>query len=389
MKTLFRLRSMFILLLLCAGEYLYGAAEGSGISAVTVGYADPAGVPVVKVVIAGKEYAFVFDTGAQKTCISDRIVEEGKLVLRTTGDYVVGMEGNISYAVIPSLTIGGAETGEVEAVVLPRDNASLQMLGVDGIVGADVLANRVVTFDARTKTIRIAEGVAAEEGVWEPMKLWDGLPLLNLKLSGNGEVYDVPGLFDSGSNLAAFGLPSVEGFGQWTAAGIIGDTVGGRGTTTLMLGGRVGTEKLYRGSLTECHIGDGVFRNIPVYTGGMGYLLLCFKLTDLGRLTLDYPNRRFRFTAYEDASVWEGDRRPVMTAVVNGKLVVTTVWGKACEKLVPGDVVTALDGWPTGNVPNGLPNIDEFIGLVRAKTVTVRAADGNEQTLTAALFLKE
>ena len=53
------------------------------------------------------------------------------------------------------------------------------------------------------------------------MKLWDGLPLLTLKLRGKEELYDVPGVFDSGSSMGAFGLPSVKSFEEWTAAGLI------------------------------------------------------------------------------------------------------------------------------------------------------------------------
>ena len=157
-----------------------------------------------------------------------------------------------------------------------------------------------------------------------------------------------------------------------------------------MLGGRVGMDKLYRGKLQECHIGSGVFSGIPVYTGGIDYLLLCFKITDLGKLTLDYPNKRFSFTAYEDATVWEGDRRPVTTAAINGELKITAVWGKeALEKLEPGYTVIAFDGKPTNKVPIGIPNIDLFIGMIKAKTVTVRDAEGKEQVLPATLFLTE
>ena len=236
----------------------------------------------------------------------------------------------------------------------------------------------------------IEKSVIREEGDWMPMKLWDGLPLLALKLRGKEELYDVPGVFDSGSSMGAFGLPSVKGFEEWTAAGLIDSVEEGQGTTTLMLGGRVGMDKLYRGELKECHIGNGVFSGIPVYTGGIDYLLLCFKITDLGKLTLDYPNKRFSFTAYEGAAVWEGDQRPVTTAVINGELKITAVWGnEALEKIAPGYTVTALDGKPTNKVPPGIPNIDVFIGMVKAKTVTVRDMDGNELTLPATLFLAE
>ncbi len=353
-------------------------------------YDDPQGIPVVNVSINGKSYLFLFDTGAQMTCISDEVVSKEQLEVRLTNNYIIGMSGNISYTLLPSVSLGSMIIDSLEAIVLPGNNPSLRAIGVVGIIGANTLLNLVVTFDAQSKAITLSRSSFDERMDWIPMKLWDGLPLLALKLRGKEELYDVPGVFDSGSSMGAFGLPSVKGFEEWTAAGLIDSVEEGQGTTTLMLGGRVGMDKLYRGELKECHIGNGVFSGIPVYTGGIDYLLLCFKITDLGKLTLDYPNKRFSFTAYEGAAVWEGDQRPVTTAVINGELKITAVWGKeALEKIAPGYTVTALDGKPTNKVPPGIPNIDVFIGMVKAKTVTVRDMDGNEQTLPATLFLAE
>ena len=86
--------------------------------------------------------------------------------------------------------------------------------------------------------------------------------LLALKLRGKEELYDVPGVFDSGSSMGAFGLPSVKGFEEWTAAGLIDSVEEGRELPRLCLG-TVGMDKLYRGELKECHIGNGVFSGIP------------------------------------------------------------------------------------------------------------------------------
>lgn len=88
-----------------------------------------------------------------------------------------------------------------------------------GIIGANTLLNLVVTFDAQSKAITLSRSSFDERMDWIPMKLWDGLPLLALKLRGKEELYDVPGVFDSGSSMGAFGLPSVKGFEEWTAAG--------------------------------------------------------------------------------------------------------------------------------------------------------------------------
>ena len=207
-------------------------------------------------------------------------------------------------------------------------------------------------------------------------------------MQGKGEIHDVPALFDTGNGTGAIGLPSVEGFEQWTQAGIIGDVEEGVGFIGTMVGGMVKTDKLYRGRMTGLHLGDAVFEKMPIITGGVGYLLLCFRTTDLGVFTLDYPNGRYHFEPYADASVWEGDSRPVMTGAENGVLKIAAVWGKeARKKLAPQWTVIALDGKPLENVTLETPNIDELIRQHGAKIVTVRDTEGKEHVLPVRIFL--
>ena len=84
------------------------------------------------------------------TCISDKVVSEVGLSLRLTSNYIVGMDGNVSYATIPSLVFGSVKADSLEAIVLPRNNLSLRTLGIDGIMGANALTDFVVTFDAKS-----------------------------------------------------------------------------------------------------------------------------------------------------------------------------------------------------------------------------------------------
>jgi predicted aspartyl protease len=67
-------------------------------------YDDPQGIPVVNVSINGKSYPFLFDTGAQMTCISDEVVSKEQLEVRLTNNYIIGMSGNISYTLLPSVS---------------------------------------------------------------------------------------------------------------------------------------------------------------------------------------------------------------------------------------------------------------------------------------------
>ena len=346
------------------------------------------GVPVVKVKINGHTSYFLFDTCAGITCVSDKVVNTEKLKYQQTSNTMQGMNGRMVMAEIPELLLRELAIRNKQAVVMSEHNPIFRHLGVDGTIGANIINDYMVTIDSKSKTITFAGEADASITRWNKLELWNNVPLLSIKVKGKGEIHDVPALFDTGNGTGAIGLPSVEGFEQWTQAGIIGEVEEGNGFIGTMVGGMVKTDKLYRGRMTGLHLGDAVFEKVPIITGGIGYLLLCFQTTDLGKFILDYPNGRYHFEPYADAGVWEGDRRPVMTGADNGELKIAAVWGKeARKKLAPQWTIVALDGKPLEKVALDAPNIDELIRKQDAKTVTVRDTEGEEHEVKAEVFL--
>lgn len=355
---------------------------------VTLNYEFRQGVPVVKVVINGHTYYFLFDTCAGITCVSDKLVNTEKLAYQQTGNSMQGMDGQVVMAEVPELLLGELTVKNKQAAVMSEHNPVFQHLDVDGTIGANIINDYVVTIDSRARTITFSSRADVSITRWNKLELWNNVPLLSIRVKGKGEIHDVPALFDTGNGTGAIGLPSVEGFEQWTQAGIIGNVEEGTGFIGTMVGGMVKTDKLYRGEMTGLYLGDSAFEKMPIITGGVGYLLLCFKTTDLGKFVLDYPNGRYHFEPYADAAVWAGDRRPVMTGADNGELKIAAVWGKeACKKLAPQWTVVALDGKMLEHVALDTPNIDELIREYGAKTVMVRDTEGKEREVGAEVFL--
>ncbi len=353
-------------------------------------YNEVNGVPVVEVVIGENTYRFLLDTGAGITCVSDRLVNTEELEYKQTQESMKGLGNNLFVAQIPESTIGELIVKNKEAIIMSADNVIFSALDVDGTIGANILTDYVVTFDSKKQTITLSDKADAEITNWETLKLWKNVPLFNIKLQGKDELYDVPALFDSGNGTGALGLPSVEGFEQWTSAGIINNVAEGHGANGSMVGGLTGMDKLYRGKLNDLHIGGYVFEGIPVMTGGMGYLLLCFKMTDLGKITIDYPNNRYNFSVYEDCAVWDGDNRPVLTGADNGQLRVAAVWGEeARAKLDPGNIISEIGNNEITNVNDSTPNIDKLILDYEAQNekVTVKDKIGKVKKLPASIFL--
>lgn len=360
------------------------ASEGKSV----MRYDDRGGAPVVEVEINGHTYRFLFDTCAGYTCVSDKLVNLEKLPYQQTGNTVIGMEGNLQMTSVPQLTLGGMVVNNAVAAIMSAQNPAFVTLGVDGIIGAPLINNYVLTIDSRTKTITLDKEADASIDQWTELKMHGTDPLLATKVEGKGEWHDVPALFDTGNGTGTIALPSAQGFEEWTKAGIIVNVQKGEGFNAMMIGGvSKTTDKLYRGELKDWKIGDGTFQNIPMMTGGMGYLLLPFKITDLGRITLDYPRKRFNFTAYPDAKVWQGDRRPVLAQPINGELRIAALYGEATKKLSVGDTITALDGKPLTNIVPNMPGIDVLIKQGNVQTVTVKNDKGKEKTVPAEVFI--
>ncbi len=384
------MKKYFLLIVLSVIGLAQGFSQGKNFTELQ--YHDNNGVPVVEVVIKDNTYRFMLDTGTGMSCVSDRLVNAEKLEYSQSQKSMQGLGYNLYVATIPQMQIGNIETSNVQGIVMSVDNVILSTLGVDGIIGADILMNYVVTFNSLKKIIVLSDSADEAISDWQTLKLWNNAPIFEVKLQGKDELYDVPALFDSGNGTGALTLPSVEGFEQWSGAGIITNVIEGRGAVGSMVGGLAKYDKIYRGKLNDFHVGNVVFKNLPVMTGGVGYLQLCYKMTDLGQIIIDYPNKRYKFEPFENGTVWPGDNRTVMTGLDNGKLRIAAVWGdKAQAEIEPGYIITAIGEKTLSDSVDSLPNIDELIRQYGAENAVITVQDklGSVKELPASLFLAQ
>ena len=77
------------------------------------------------------------------------------------------MSGNISYTLLPSVSLGSMIIDSLEAIVLPGNNPSLRAIGRVGIIGEHAL-NLVVTFDAQSKAITLSRSSFDESDGFDP-----------------------------------------------------------------------------------------------------------------------------------------------------------------------------------------------------------------------------
>ena len=113
---------------------------------------------VVTVETAAGPRRFAFDTGASKTCISERLSRELGLAASgrgTSGDFE-GHRHAITYVRVPYLRMGEATYSDRQVIVLPDSSYIFRCLGFDGIAGSDLLRGFVVRMPNADSTITLA-----------------------------------------------------------------------------------------------------------------------------------------------------------------------------------------------------------------------------------------
>ncbi|MEN2786326.1 aspartyl protease family protein [Sphingomonas qilianensis] len=108
----------------------------------------------VKIADSGP-YAFIVDTGSQRTVISRQLAERLRLAPgRNVRITAMTGQSNVTTAIIPLITVGLLAGSRIEAPMLEA-----QHLGADGLLGLDTLQGRKLTidFDRRQMTVTTAE----------------------------------------------------------------------------------------------------------------------------------------------------------------------------------------------------------------------------------------
>lgn len=160
----------------------------------------PSGHPVAEVRIDGQgPFSFVIDTAASGTAVVPRFLE--KMPLPTAGQASLGgAAGSAQIATVrlPRLEADGRINTELTAAALPP--SSVDKLGVDGILGADVFARHVLEIDVPGRQWLIADTLSDVQlsGMLTPVPfdLTDGrAPVLKVLLDGK----EVTAILDSGA----------------------------------------------------------------------------------------------------------------------------------------------------------------------------------------------
>ncbi len=139
----------------------------------------------VPITIGGKgPFDFVIDSGAETTAVYARFAHEQNLPVAESGEKLVGQTGaaDVPVAALANVRLDGFVTPAISAAVLPDRGDGIPLAG---IVGLDVLGDKMVTFDFRQRqvSLRAAGGYDRTGGI-AAQRMLGGLLAIPVMVNG-------------------------------------------------------------------------------------------------------------------------------------------------------------------------------------------------------------
>lgn len=157
-------------------------------------------LPFVNVIIAGKRYEFLVDTGASDCVITEELAKELNLPVSKQKAMVKTAAGDhipIPMTLVPSMQIGPASFHQLPAFVYDFENIRRVFGPMDGVVGFSIFAGATLTLDYPRREMIISPGstLKSNDVATMPMKIDSGVPRIPLRGGSKTIFIDV----DSGS----------------------------------------------------------------------------------------------------------------------------------------------------------------------------------------------
>lgn len=304
---------------------------------------------IIPVEINQKTYRFCLDTGS-KTLISDKI--SNQLALKAHDSTYI-YDGNnaarfMSNITLDSIKIGASVFKKVDMLTAPIEKP-FTCFGYDGYIGSDLLSDRIIQIDVKTKKIRMTKNINSLEinpSEGQEMILINNQksPYTKIEIKGKNESSNDFVMIDTGmKGLYDLSMDTYERNLQ--RKNIIQCVANGYGSSTV---GAFGLEEaneqllLYFPSLS---IGDLQIKN---YVNKATYATnsrVGSKLLDYGVMTLDFVHKKFYFDPWSNQIDCKPRERHFNTTFLNENLVIGIVWNDELKNKVHlGDQILEING---------------------------------------------
>lgn len=307
---------------------------------------------IIPVVIQGKTYRFLLDTGSS-TMVSGELAEA--LKLQPVDEIPVADQGGrrhtLQVFLLSGVSLGGIVFDGIPTMLLP-DSEMRNCLELDGVIGSNLLRNSVVRFSVKDSTVILADDIRwlpgelpekeSSEVVLTPSQ---SRPFLGMTLKDKG-TGELPVLFDSGCT-DLFDL-SLDHFRELWKNGVFSETSvldEVRGSNSFGFSGKADDSTMYDLRIPELKLNRFTWKRISVSTTTASESRIGVRIFSYGTVTLDYPGRRFYFVpdGKNETDMYE-KINPVGVSTEEGRLVIGFVRGDRLKAQIhAGDRVLAID----------------------------------------------
>lgn len=318
---------------------------------VTIPYQFDKGIPIIEIVIQGKKRRLMFDTGAM-TAVSAEIAQALKLRVKASVDVgdSGGLEQQMSVVVLPEIDLGGIVFEDIPAVVL-QPSFFTACLGIDGVVGSNLLRNSIVQFSNTSHTIILTDQIdklnlGLAEGIPVSLSTTQSNPYIPIRFRADTSTAKELLLFDSGSN-GFYELSTNAYLKQFKPQGIFTERYAAGGSGSLGIHGTEAPKQKYKVRIPELSVVNYTFKDISVNTNATGSSRIGAALLKYGTVTMDYKHKKFHFQpeAYADTASLRSLQKswPIDFVPQEGRLVAGTVWAPALQdEIHPGDELVSF-----------------------------------------------
>jgi hypothetical protein len=303
---------------------------------------------IVEVIMNGKLRKFIIDTGAPLT-ISEELCDEMKFPILNNVilSDANGIESTDSVKVVltSDINIGGIIFNDIPALVENMEGFSC--LGVDGVIGSNLLRNSIIQFNLNEKTIVLADNIPnnsfLDKGVSTQIQLDStSKPIITIALfDEEAKIYATHEvLFDTGDD--DFYTVSLRdyNFFEEKLTGFFKKYAEAEGANSITYNGVV-DQYHYLLKIPELSVNGVSFKNVVAQTTHDSASRIGSSVLDAGTVTLDYINKVFYFCS---VVYMPTEMLTVEPVIKNGKLVVGIIWDKSLEdKINAGDEILKID----------------------------------------------
>lgn len=302
---------------------------------------------IVPVVIAGKTYRFLLDTGAPNV-VSERLHKKlnTEVLLETLIKDANNNIDTMKVVSIPELNIGKLTFENNISLISDLDNHPvLSCFGIDGFLGSNLFKNTAIKISLTEKKLYITDNARNFKPLTRGVKLLlagsQAAPYINITLERDNNKATEDVLIDTGmdglyemSNRAFDVVRTKDIFSQVTPSS---------GTGAISLFGKAELETQHQFTIPKYSIDKAVFQELSSNTTNDENSRIGLELLNYGDIIIDFKKKKFYF---ENMSVipLKAPKKCSYTLSSDLRLIVDFVWDEQLKKQMRhGDKVIRID----------------------------------------------